>query len=136
MSETETSSGSGEELLTELRLRAEGLEQRIADLQKDSDARVIRAELKAEAVRAGMIDLDGLKLVDAASLRLNEKGDVEGATQLMTQLKRAKPWLFGTASTSSAAVAPTAQPPRQKRATEMTDEEYREARAAVLRGHR
>lgn len=136
MSETETSTGSGEELLNELRLRAEGLEQRMADLQRDTDARVIRAELKAEAVRAGMIDLDGLKLVDAASLRLNEKGEVDGATQLMTQMKRSKPWLFGTASTSSAAVAPAAQPPRQKRATEMTDEEYREARAALLRGHR
>lgn len=136
MSETEEPTDGGEESLSALKLRAQSLEQQLVDLQKDSDARVIRAELKAEALHAGMIDLDGLKLVDVASLRLNDKGDVEGTAQLMVQLKRSKPWLFAGASTSSATRAPAAQPPRQKRATEMTDEEYREARAALLRGHR
>ena len=52
--------------------RAEGLEHRLADLQKEMEARVITAELKVEAVRAGMIDLDGLKLIDRTPLRLND----------------------------------------------------------------
>ncbi len=33
-------------------------------VQQDTEARLIRAELKAEAMRAGMIDIDGLKLID------------------------------------------------------------------------
>src|SRR6185312_484916 len=48
------------------------------------------------------------------------------------QLKRDKPWLFGGASSSSPATPPPAQPPRQKRAMEMTDAEYRAARADLL----
>ena len=56
---------------------------------------LVRAELKAEAVRAGMIDLDGLKLVDPADVRVNEAGEIEGAAMLMQKLRRAKPWLFG-----------------------------------------
>ena len=46
--------------------RAAALERRLAELEAQSRERLIRAELKAEAVRAGMVDLDGLKLVDAA----------------------------------------------------------------------
>lgn len=135
MSESETATDNGEQLLSELRSRAESLERRIADLQKEADTRLIHAELKTEAVRAGMIDLDGLKLIDFAKVRLNENHEVDGASQLMSQLKQTKPWLFGSASTSSATHAPLAQEPRQKRATDMTDEEYREARAAMLRRH-
>jgi hypothetical protein len=51
----------------------------------------------------------------------------------MTQLRRVKPWLFGGSSSSSPVNAPPAQPPRQKLATEMTDEEYRIARATILK---
>ena len=42
-------------------------------------------------------------------------------------------WLFGGGSSSSSASPPPAQPSRQKLATEMTDAEYRAARAAILR---
>jgi len=133
MSETEPSSEGDIDTVPELRVRAEGLEQRLAELQRVTEAQVIKAELKVEAMRAGMIDLDGLKLIDLAPLKLNDKGEVDGAMQLMAQLKRSKPWLFGRAFTSSSASAPPAQPPRQKLASEMTVEEYREARAALLR---
>jgi len=133
MSETGPSSEGDTDTVPELRMRAEGLEQRLTELQRDTEARVIKAELKVEAVRAGMVDLDGLKLIDLSSLKLNNQGEVDGASQLMAQLRRTKPWLFGGAFTSSSASAPPAQPPRQKLATEMTDDEYREARAALLR---
>ncbi len=133
MSETELPSAGDAESLSELQVRAEGLEHRLSDLQKEMEARVITAELKVEAIRAGMIDLDGLKLIDRQSLRLNDHGELDGAADLMRHMKRTKPWMFGGGSTSSSANAPSAQPPRQKRATEMTDEEYRDARAALLR---
>ena len=122
--------------LDELRIRAELLERQLAEMQQRTEARLIRAELKAEAIRAGMIDLDGLKLVDPAEVTLNELGEVEGVTALMTRLKRNKPWLFSAASLSSTAMPPPAQVPRQKLATEMSDAEYRVARDALLRNRR
>jgi hypothetical protein len=117
----------------ELRTRADELERRIADLQREAQSRLILAELKAEAVRAGMIDLDGLKLLNLEQVKLDAHGQVEGASGIMVELRRAKPWLFGGSSSSSSSKPPPAQPPRQKMATEMTDEEYRVARAALIR---
>ena len=55
--------------------------------------------------------------------------------ELMAQLRRAKPWLFGGTSSSSPASPPPAQPPRQKLATEMTDDEYRRRRARRILKH-
>ena len=119
--------------LTELRARAEALERELAAARESIDARLIRAELKAEAVRAGMVDLDGLKLVDTGPLKLDQAGEVMGATQLMAELKRSKPWLFGISTSSSGGNPPPAELPRHKLATEMTDAEYRSARANLLR---
>jgi hypothetical protein len=136
MSDTKPFSEGDIDTSPELQVRVDSLEQRLVELQKDTDARIVKAELKVEAVRAGMIDLDGLKLIELSSLKLNDKGEVDGASELMVQLKRAKPWLFGRGFTSSSANTPPAQPPRQKLASEMTVEEYREARAALLRRHK
>lgn len=116
-----------------LRQRTEALERQLAEVERATQSRLIQAELKAEAVRAGMVDLDGLKLLDITDAKVNERGEVEGAAALLAGLKRAKPWLFGRSSSSSSSSAPPVQPPRQKLATEMTDDEYRAARAALLK---
>jgi hypothetical protein len=122
--------------LDELRARAEALERQLAEVQQRTEAQLIRAELKAEAIRAGMVDLDGLKLIDPTEVKLSADGEVEGAPALMTRLKKAKPWLFSPASLSSTAALPPARAPRQKLATEMTDAEYRVAREAVVKNRR
>ncbi len=88
----------------------------------------MRAELKAEAVRHGMVDLDGLKLIDTDGLTLTDNGEVAGAAGAMARLKRSKPWLFGSPNSSSSAAPPPSAPPRQKTALEMNDDEYRRAR--------
>jgi hypothetical protein len=122
------------EQVSELRNRADELERRIADLQREAQARLVLAELKAEAVRAGMIDLDGLKLLNLDQIKLDAHGQVDGAAGIMSELRRTKPWLFGgSSSSSSSSKPPPAHPPRQKMASEMTDEEYRAARAALLK---
>ena len=102
-------------------------------LKSDFQSRLIAANLRTEAVRAGMVDLDGLKLVDLSDVHLDENDKVIGGRKIMAELRRNKPWLFGTSSTSSAAVAPASLPVRQKTAMDMTDEEYAAARTAVTR---
>jgi hypothetical protein len=107
--------------------------EEIAMLRIDFQSRLITANLRTEAVRAGMIDLDGLKLVDLSEVRLDENDKVVGGRRIMAELRRSKPWLFGVASTSSAATAPASQPVRQKTAMDMTEAEYTAARTAVTR---
>jgi hypothetical protein len=109
------------------------LERKLAEMEATAHERIVRAELKAEALRAGMVDLDGLKLLDTARVKLGENGEVEGAQALMRDLKRAKPWLFGGASSSSTAGAPPAQPPKPRLATEMNFDEWQKARAELLK---
>lgn len=97
-------------------------------------AKLLQAELRTAAARAGMIDLDGVKLVDSALLRVNEAGELVEGSEVMTRLKEQKPWLFGRPSnTSASAVAPRATPPKAKTAMEMSVEEWRVARAELLR---
>jgi len=133
MSEDETPARPDADPVAELRAHAEELERRLAETERETRGRIVRAELKVEAVRAGMVDLDGLKLVDIKDVELTSDGELANAAALMTHLKRVKPWLFGGTSSSSPASPPPAQPPRQKLATEMSDDEYRVARAAILK---
>ncbi len=119
--------------LTELRSRAEGLEQQLTELQRQTETRLIMSELKTEAIRAGIVDLDGLRLVDISDLKVDRNGEIPGTTELIADLRRRKPWLFGGGSSSSVAGVPNAQPPRAKMALEMSEEEYRAARAALLK---
>lgn len=105
----------------------------IVRLRGDFQSRLIVANLRTEAVRAGMIDLDGLRMIDLSGVHLGNDDKVVGGRKLMDDLRRTKPWLFGVASSSSAAVAPASQPVRQKTALEMTDEEYAVARNAVTK---
>ncbi len=114
--------------------RADALERRLAELQATHAARLLRAELRAEAMRHGMVDLDGLKLIEAKDVTVGEDGEVHGAAALMREFKRAKPWLFGTGgASSSTAAAPPAQPPRHKAAREMSHAEWQAARADLVK---
>ena len=122
-----------EETIETLRARAAQLEQEMRAMGERAHATLIRAELKAEALRTGLIDLDGLKLIDTTALSVTEAGDVEGVTALVQRFKRAKPWLFAAGSSAVTASPPPSQPPRQKAALDMSQDEYRTARAALLR---
>jgi hypothetical protein len=60
-----------------------------------SPEETIARRLKVVAQKAGMIDLDALKLADVTKVTLEDDGTVKGADELMTALKEAKPYLFG-----------------------------------------
>jgi hypothetical protein len=113
--------------------RPDEVSEEITRLRGEYQSRLVAANLRTEAVRAGMIDLDGLKLIDLSGVRLGADDRVIGGRKLMDDLRRNKPWLFVVTSSSSAAVAPVSQPARKKTALEMTDEEYAAARTAVTR---
>ena len=113
--------------------QVEQLQRELARTEQLAKERVMHAELKTEAVRVGIVDLDGLKLLDATKAEFTSEGQLANAAQLIAQLKHSKPWLFSAASSSSAANPPPAQSSRHKMAIDMTDQEYKEARAAALR---
>ena len=119
--------------LMALRSRNEALESSLREVREASDRRAVQTELRSEALRRGMVDLDGLKLINFADVTIDGDGVVHGVQSLMTKLRRDKPWLFGAASSSSVAGVPAVAPGRTKLATEMSLAEWRAARAELLR---
>jgi hypothetical protein len=105
----------------------------VSALHAGYHARLVAQGLRVEALKAGMVDLDGLKLLDMSSVTLNADDTVADGMRIMQALKKDKPWLFRSASSSSAAAVPSARPPRMKSAMEMTDDEYAAARRALTR---
>ena len=98
-----------------------------------ANARLVQAELKAHAIGAGIIDLDCLKMLDAANLKLDEQGNLPDAQAALANLKRDKPWLFTKPNSSNPAPPPAAEPPKMRTAKDMTHDEWRAARERLLR---
>jgi len=96
-----------------------------SEIENATDQRIIRAEMKVIAIKAGMVDLDGLKLIDTSKLKLNDADEVEGADELMAAMKEAKPYLFNERLTSSSTGddPPRAAPQKPKEVSDMTDDE-------------
>jgi hypothetical protein len=106
------------------------------DLQRQLDQanqRLVQAELKSHAIRAGIIDVDGLRLLDTSDLMLDDDGNIPGAAGALARLKRDKPWLFGNPNTSHPAPPPAPEPPKTKTAKDMTHKEWRLAREQLIR---
>ena len=108
-------------------------EAKVTEVTKAAEQRIVRSELKAYAVKAGIVDLDGLKLVDLSSVKLDENGEVVGAEALIESLKTAKPYLFGTPGSSSTRTPPSKDPPPAKSAKEMTKAEYEVAKKVITK---
>lgn len=132
LTETNIDGGELEAADDDLRARIDRLEQTAGAYRQESESRIIQAEMKVHALRAGMVDLDGLKFLDLAAVSLTGDGQVDRAAEMLGELRRAKPWLFG-ASSSSSVRPPPSKAAQSKLATEMTDEEYRVAREKIIR---
>lgn len=115
------------------RAKADRLEKELAEAGTLAQGRLIRAELRMEAIKAGMVDLDGLKLADLGQVSVNQDGDVEGGQAVVTRLRADKPWLFAQSRSSSMANPPPAVSTKPRLATEMSLDEWRLARAELLR---
>ncbi len=108
----------------------ESLRQQLAA----ANSRLIQAELRAQATAAGIIDLDCLKLLDPAALKLDDQGNIPEAKAALAALRRDKPWMFAKPNSSHPAPPPTAEPPKPRTAKEMTYGEWQTARERLIRG--
>ena len=127
---------ASEEAEAKVKAADEAAARKAAAAETAANERVIRAELRTAAIKAGMVDLDGLKLADLSTVKLNDAGEVEGAEALMEALKAAKPYLFGPAKpgNTNPNPPPTPKPVTSKKATEMNDEEWLHAQRRIDSG--
>ena len=132
MNDTEPD-GSQEDAFRALKAHAELLERQLHEAETRSALQLRQSELKAEAMRAGIVDVDGLRLLDADAWSPAREAAQAPASEVIGKLRRDKPWLFGATHSSSAGGAPVATPARRRLATEMTIEEWRAARAELIR---
>lgn len=112
----------------------------LTTIRAQSRDRVLRAELRSEAIRAGIVDLDGLKLADTSGITFSDDGVIAGADAVITGLKAAKPYLFAAhkdktnlgATTSPIARAPSPAAPELVDARSLTREQWQAERARLL----
>lgn len=95
------------------------------------------AALRVAAKDAGIVDTDGLKLLDTSAVTVGDDGAVTIPEKFFEKAREAKPYLFQqtgtqTGTTASTAKAPPATGTKAKHATAMTDEEYAAAKAAAV----
>lgn len=133
MTDLLTTTSAQEEIQENLQARLVNLERESRENRRQNEQRVVLAELKVEAMRADMIDMDGLQFLDMTQVHIDEEGNISGGTELIAKLKRAKPWLFSAPSSSSVANVPRSNATRQKHVRDMSDDEYRSARETVIR---
>ena len=98
-------------------------EAKMAEAQAQANARIVRAEMKALAIKAGIIDIDALALADLSGVKLNDKSEVEGAEGAIDALRKSKPYLFAQ-TTASTQEPPKAQT-KQTTARDLSDAEFR-----------
>ena len=118
--------------LTALQARADALEEQLRHVEASASRRLREAELQAEASRAGIIDIDGLRLINPERL-LPAPGQHFSAADVVGELRRDKPWLFAAANSSSTQASPQTTPSRTRAAMDMSVEEWRAASAVLLR---
>lgn len=106
--------------------------ERLAASEQRAQARIVQVELRAAALRAGIVDVEALRLADISGLSLGEDGEVAGVDALLLQMKQAKPYLFAAINSSTPGSAPTPRSSEGRKATEMSEAEYRQEKARVL----
>jgi len=105
--------------------------------------RVLRAELRAHAQKAGIKNLDDVDLMPLDDLKTNKDGEVTNADAVINKWKEARPhWFEEPAKTDPAGTtsSKTTPPPRTnvvtKDALKMTPQEYAEFKTQTLVGEK
>ena len=108
------------------------LDERIVEMEERAKARVLKSELKAAAVRAGVVDFDDLFVImqkDLKKVEYNDDGDIANANEMIAEVKKTKAHLFTGVNTSSTTTAPQARPHVvDKPALQMSKDDYDRAK--------
>jgi len=102
------------------------------------EQRWIEAELKAQAIAAGIKDLDLVKLIDKSQIKVGQNG-IEGLQQVIESFKTSKPDFFGADkkfSSSSNAPFPEETKTKPVSARDMSAEEFAKAKQQIYSGGR
>lgn len=104
------------------RAAREAAETRANERIQAADQRLIRAELIAEANKAGAVDIDTVAaLLPADAITITENGEVVGAAEAIGKLLEAKPFLAAAPTPAPAGGAP-ANPAKDRSNGVITDE--------------
>ena len=112
-------------------------ETRFNDIKVKSEQRIVMAELKAEAIKAGIINHNDLKILDLNSIKLDEKGDVIIPKDFFDSAKKERPYLFkisGAESGNTTITTPSPSPTNiKKKLSEMTKDEYEASKNNIIK---
>jgi hypothetical protein len=73
---------------------AETAQKEKDEAEKKFKAKLVELALMTEAIKQGIVDPDGVKLVDASQIKVDKDWNVEGAKEAVEALRAAKPYLF------------------------------------------
>ncbi len=121
------------DLTAQLNAKQGELDQRV---NAERDLRT-NTGLETAAARLGMRDMDGLKLIDRAGLRIADNGDIENADEILNAFKESKPYFFAAGARQVHTTTSTTQPPRPAPANgfdarTIKREDYQSARRVFL----
>lgn len=119
--------------LNDLTEKHKGELDTISQFNKQLQQKVIETKIEAEAVAAGLKDLDLLKLIDKEHIKLNEDGSISGISEAIKTFREKKPDYFGPekkVSSSTNAPMPEANPVKEN-AWNMKDEDWQSIKKGV-----
>ena len=103
------------------------------DAEAAASERVLRAELKSEALKNGLADLEFLKLIDLKKIKLDENGEIKDADKFFEKLKADKPaWFVDKSSTSSTAKKPDPDKDEKLDAMKLDEKAYAAEKARLF----
>ena len=111
----------------------------VAEARAAANTATMQAALKVAAKDAGMIDLDGLKLLDISAVKVDDAGVVTIPDTFFADAKKAKSYLFTATGADTGNTTGTGKTPPVKEggkpvsAMDMSDDDYKAARAAIVK---
>lgn len=102
--------------------------------------KLIDAKLEAQAIAAGIKDVELVKLIDKSNLKLNENGDIDGLADAINAFKTRKPDFFGSekkTSTSSNASFGSGSDTKVAKlnARDLKDDDWKRNKAKYMSGN-
>lgn len=107
-------------------------ETKTAELEAKAKETTKIGKLEVQALKEGMIDLDGLKLADTSKVTLDEKGELVGTEDFFKTLKESKGYLFGKVNTTNIDRVPKPGSPDPVDAKNMKQEDYEAAKSKLI----